>query len=305
MSLTVTPLTLGTSGLGRGTEPRSPEEEQAIVTAIDLLTSHHGFVDTSNNYAGGRSEAVLGLAIARIGAAAGEKVISKVDCDPDTGTFDRDRVLRSFDETAARLGVERLPLLHLHDPYTVTFDEAMAPQGAVAGLIELRDSGRVDAIGVAAAPVPLMARYVGTGVFDAVLIHNRFTLVDQSAAPVFADAQERGMTVFNAAPFGSGLLVTGARGGALYDYRPAPADLRAWVGRLEDVCAAHSVPLAAVALQYSLRSPLVDSTVVGVARPGRRAQSDELVETLIPDALWAEVDALGSAPSPVDDSRYA
>lgn len=181
----------------------------------------------------------------------------------------------------------------------------MAPQGAVAGLIELRDSGRVDAIGVAAAPVPLMARYVGTGVFDAVLIHNRFTLVDQSAAPVFADAQERGMTVFNAAPFGSGLLVTGARDGALYDYRPAPADLRAWVGRLEDVCAAHSVPLAAVALQYSLRSPLVDSTVVGVARPGRRAQSDELVETLIPDALWAEVDALGSAPSPVDDSRYA
>ena len=104
MSLTVTPLTLGTSGLGRGTEPGSPEEEQAIVTAIDLLTSHHGFVDTSNNYAGGRSEAVLGLAIARIGAAAGEKVISKVDCDPDTGTFDRDRVLRSFDETAARLG---------------------------------------------------------------------------------------------------------------------------------------------------------------------------------------------------------
>jgi D-threo-aldose 1-dehydrogenase len=305
MSLTVTPLTLGTSGLGRGTEPGSPEEEQAIVTAIDLLTSHHGFVDTSNNYAGGRSEAVLGLAIARIGAAAGEKVISKVDCDPDTGTFDRDRVLRSFDETAARLGVERLPLLHLHDPYTVTFDEAMAPQGAVAGLIELRDSGRVDAIGVAAAPVPLMARYVGTGVFDAVLIHNRFTLVDQSAAPVFADAQERGMTVFNAAPFGSGLLVTGARDGALYDYRPAPADLRAWVGRLEDGCAAHSVPLAAVALQYSLRSPLVDSTVVGVARPGRRAQSDELVETLIPDALWAEVDALGSAPSPVDDSRYA
>ncbi|MGF6824184.1 D-threo-aldose 1-dehydrogenase [Microbacterium sp. ZKA21] len=305
MPLTVTPLTLGTSGLGRGTEPGSPEEEQAIATAIDLLTSSHGFVDTSNNYAGGRSEAVLGLAIDRIGAGSAGKVISKVDCEPDTGVFDRDRVLRSFDETTARLGVQRLPLLHLHDPYTVTFDEAMGPQGAVAGLIELRDSGRVDAIGVAAAPVPLMARYVATGVFDAVLIHNRFTLVDQSAATVFADARQRGMVVFNAAPFGSGLLVTGARGSALYNYSPAPADLLAWVERLEGVCAAHAVPLAAVALQYSLRSPLVDSTVVGVARPGRRAQSDELVDTPIPDALWAEVDALGPAPSPIDDSRYA
>lgn len=303
--LDVTPLTLGTSGLGRGTEPGSSEEDAAVETAIDLLTSEHGFVDTSNNYAGGRSEAVLGLAIARLGASAGAKVISKVDCDPDSGRFDRDRVLRSFDETTIRLGVERLPLLHLHDPYTVTFEEAMGPNGAVAGLIELRESGRVDAIGVAAAPVPLMARYVETGAFEAVLIHNRFTVVDQSAASVFAEAQKRGMTVFNAAPFGSGILVTGAREGAVYDYRTATEELLTWVARLEAICAAYAVSLPAVALQYSLRSALVDSTVVGVARPGRRAQSDDLIAATIPAAVWEELDAMGSAPSPVDDSRYA
>lgn len=302
--LSLTPLTLGTSGLGRGTEPGSLEEEAAVDVAVDLLTSGHGYVDTSNNYSGGRSEAVLGLAIAWLGAQAGEKVISKVDCDPDTGRFDRDRVLRSFDETTTRLGVERLPLLHLHDPYTVSFEEAMGAHGAVAGLTELRDAGAVDRIGVAAAPIPLMARYVDTGVFDAVLIHNRFTVVDQSAAPVFAAARERGMTVFNAAPFGSGILATGAREGAVYDYRPAPRELLDWVSRLEDVCAAHRVPLAAVALQYSVRSELVDSTVVGVARPGRRAQSDALLSTAIPDEVWDELAGLGPAPSPVDDSRF-
>ena len=305
MELNVSPLTLGTSGLGRDTEPGSAGEEAAVATAIDLLTSDHAFVDTSNNYSAGRSEAVLGLAIARLGADAGARVISKVDCDPDTGAFDRDRVLRSFDETTARLGVDRLPLLHLHDPYTVTFEEAMGPQGAVAGLVELRESGRVGGIGVAAAPIPLMARYVGTGLFDAVLIHNRFTAVDQSAAPVFADARERGMTVFNAAPFGSGILVSGAREGAIYEYRAAAPELIAWVERLEQVCAAHAVPLAAVALQYSVRSALVDSTVVGVAKPGRRAQSDELLATPIPAAVWDELAALGAAPSPIDDSRYA
>lgn len=305
MTLNVSPLTLGTSGLGRDTVPGSPEEDAAVAIATDLLSSSHRFVDTSNEYAAGRSEAVLGLAIARLGEDAATRVISKVDAEPGTGVFDRDRVLRSFDETTARLGVERLPLLHLHDPYTVTFEEAMAPGGAVEGLIELRESGRVDAIGVAAGPVPLVARYVATGVFDAVLIHNRFTVVDQSAAPVFADARERGMTVFNAAPFGSGILVSGPRPGAIYGYRPATPELIGWVERLERVCIAHGVPLAAVALHFSLRSSLIDSTIVGVVSPGRRAQLDELAATPVPDDLWSEVDALGPAPSPVDDSAYA
>ncbi|GAA5206569.1 aldo/keto reductase [Microbacterium kyungheense] len=305
MTLNVSPLTPGTSGLGRGTEPGSAEEEAAVVFAEQLLASSHAFVDTSNNYAGGRSEAVLGLAIARAGADAEMRVISKVDAEPDTGVFDRDRVLRSFDETTTRLGVDRLPLLHLHDPYSVTFDEAMGRGGAVEGLIELRESGRVDAIGVAAGPVPLMARYVGTGVFDAVLIHNRFTVVDRSAEPVFADARERGMTVFNAAPFGAGILATGPREGAMYGYRPATPELQEWVSKLERVCASHGVTLPAVALHFSLRSPLVDTTVVGISSTARLEQLDALAASPIPDGVWAELDDLGPAPSPVDDSAYA
>jgi D-threo-aldose 1-dehydrogenase len=305
MTLNVSPLTLGTSPLGRDTVPGSAEEEAAVAFAEQLFASTHAFVDTSNNYAAGRSEAVLGLAIARVGDDAGTRIISKVDCDPETGAFDRDRVLQSFDETTARLGVDRLPLLHLHDPYTVTFDEAVGVGGAVEALIELRESGRVGAIGVAAGPAPMMARYVATGVFDAVLIHNRFTLVDQSAAPVFADARERGMTVFNAAPFGAGILATGTREGAMYGYRPAQPELQEWVSRVEAVCASFGVALPAVALQFSLRSPLVDSTVVGISSARRLAQLDELAAAPIPEELWTELEALEPAPSPVDDSAYA
>lgn len=305
MTLNVSPITLGTSGLGRDTAPGSVEEEAAVTFAEALFASTHAFVDTSNNYAGGRSEAVLGLAIAKTGADAATRVISKVDAEPQTGVFDRERVLRSFDETAARLGVERLPLLHLHDPYSVGFEEAMGRGGAVEGLIELRESGRVDAIGVAAGPVPLMARYVQTGVFDAVLVHNRFTVVDRSAEPVFADAHERGMTVFNAAPFGAGILSTGAREGAMYGYRPAPPELLEWVAALEFVCASYGVSLPAVALHFSLRSPLIDSTVVGVSSTRRLAQLDDLVAAPVPDELWSDLETLGPAPSPVDDSAYA
>jgi D-threo-aldose 1-dehydrogenase len=305
MTLNVSPLTLGTSGLGRDTIPGSPEEEAAVAFAEQLFASTHAFVDTSNNYSAGRSEAVLGLAIARAGTDAATRVISKVDADPETGAFDRDRVLRSFDETTTRLGVDRLPLLHLHDPYSVTFDEAMRAGGAVEALIELREWGRVDGIGVAAGPVGLMSRYVQTGVFDAVLIHNRFTVVDQSAAPVFADAKERGMTVFNAAPFGAGILATGTREGATYGYRPATPELQEWVGRLERVCASQGVSLPAVALHFSLRSPVIDSTVVGLSSAARLAQFDELAATPIPEEVWDELERLGPAPTPVDDSAYA
>lgn len=304
MRIEPTAITLGTSGLGRHSEPASAEERAAVDVAIDLLTSRHGFVDTSNNYSAGRSEAVIGIALRELGMD-GSRVISKVDQDPETGVFDRDRVLRSFEETTARLGVDRLPLLHLHDPYSVSFEDTISIGGAVQGLIELRSAGVVDAIGVAAAPVPLMAKYVETGVFDAVLIHNRFTLVDHSAESVFADAKARGMAVFNAAPFGSGLLVKGPHSGAQYAYRPAGEELLRWTERLQRVCADHGTSMAAAALHYSLRSPLVDSTVVGVSRPHRREQLDELEQAEVPEALWGAIESLGSAPSPVDDSDYA
>jgi D-threo-aldose 1-dehydrogenase len=304
-SLAVSPLTIGTSPLGRGTAQGSPEEAEAVDLARAMLTSAHAFVDTSNNYAQGRSESVLGLALSALGGGQRAGVISKVDCEPGTGVFDRERVLRSFDETAGRLGLDTLPLLHLHDPYSVTFAEAMGPGGAVEALIELRDSGRVGAIGVAAGPAPLMQRYVDTGAFDAVLVHNRFTLVDQSAAGVFATAHAKGMTVFNAAPFGAGILASGAKPGASYGYRPASDDLIAWVARLGEICAAHAVSLPAVSLHFSLRSDLVDSTVVGVSSLRRLAQLDELAATVIPEEIWAEIDALGTAPTTIDDSEYA
>jgi len=52
------------------------------------------------------------------------------------------------------------------------------------------------------------------------------------------------------------------------------------------------VPLAAAALQFSVRSPLVDSTVVGVSAPERVQQTLDLLAVDIPDDLWNELEAL-------------
>jgi D-threo-aldose 1-dehydrogenase len=109
------------------------------------------------------------------------------------------------------------------------------------------------------------------------------------------------MAVFNAAPFGGSLLAKGSASGGSYNYTSSTPELLDWVARAEQVCERHGIPLKAAALQFSLRSPFIHSTVVGVSSAGRIAELEELRTTDVPDEVWADLDALGPAPSPVTD----
>lgn len=283
--LRLSPITLGTSPLD------DPDLAEA------LLTGPYAAVDTSNAYAGGASETALGVALGRLGADH-RAVITKTDAEPETRRFDRDRVLASFEESLQRLGLDRIELLHLHDPYSITIKEAFGPGGAVEGMRELKDQGLVDLIGIAAGTGSLMTEYVSSGAFDAVLSHNRYTLIDNSAESLFADARERGMVIFNAAPFGGALL---AGRGTSYAYQESTPELLAWVDRAKAVCADHGITLPTAALHFSLRSPLIDSTVIGVGSPERITQLEGLRSTQIPDDFWPALDRLGPAPSTITD----
>lgn len=289
--VSTTPVTLGASSLG--------SRSGAAELADALLASAVGNVDTSNNYAGGRSEAALGEAIRRAGGLpTGKLVYSKADSDGDTGVFDGDRVRRSLAESLERLGLDSLPLYQLHDPYTIGFDEAMAPGGAVPALLALREEGAIGAIGIASGTMAQVHEYVETGVFDVVLSHNRFTLVDRSAEPTFVRARELGMTVFNAAPFGGGTL---ANGSDTYGYHAMPAAFAAHLSRVRELAAESSVDLAAAALQFSLRHPLVDTTVVGVSSRERLAALPALIEAAVPDGFFEAVERLGPPPASGND----
>lgn len=297
-------LTFGTSGLGQDTAPGSSEEAAAVETALALLRSG-AFVDTARMYSGGRSEEVIGLALAELDPAeraeAAGRIITKTDRDGATDAFDADQVRRSHEQSLARLGLDRVRWLHLHDPYVIPFGEAEAPGGVIDAMVRIREEGAADAIGIAAGRTPVVTRYVHTGAFDMVLSHNRYTLVDRSATALFETARRRRMTTFNAAPFGGDLLAKGSAAGSSYAYQPVSPQLRAWTADVEALCADYDVPLAAVALQFSLRSPLVDSTVVTASSPARVAQIRDLAATPVPDELWVSLDAYPAAPTPIDD----
>ncbi len=203
---------------------------------------------------------------------------AKVDPLRGTSDFSGDRVRRSVEESLERLGLDRLQLVYLHDPEKITFEQGTTAGGPLEALIELHDQGVIGHLGVAGGPIDLELKYLATDVFDVVISHNRYTLVDQTAEPLIEDAMKRGVAYVNAAPFGGGMLVKGPDAAPMYCYRPASQAIFGRVRQMEATCREYSVPLAAAALQFSTRDPRVSSTIVGMSAPGRVDENVRLAE---------------------------
>jgi D-threo-aldose 1-dehydrogenase len=297
--LAVTPICFGTSPLASMAElyGYAVEEERAVATVLAAFGSPVNFLDTSNGYGeDGTAERRIGEAIRQAGGLPSHVVLAtKVDPDPRTGNFSGDRVRASLEESMERMGVDQIALLHLHDPERISFEEGVAPGGPVDALVDLRERGLAQHLGVAGGPVGLLQKYLDTGQFEVVLSHNRFTLLDRSAEGLFRAAADRGLGVLNAAPYGGGMLSKGPGVQQKYAYGSRDDRIKNAAEAMEAACRRYDVPLAAAALQFSLRSEVINSTVVGVSSPQRIAQTLELAAVAIPDELWPELER--EAPS--------
>ena len=293
--LTVTALTVGTSALGDPVRVTETEAQQTLAFAL----AGPWTIDTSNGY--GDSEARIGRALVAAGglAAGGNPdrlLATKVDPVKGSSDFSGARVRESVRESMDRLGVDHLDLVSLHDPERIPFDDAMAADGPVQALLALRESGAIGHLGVAGGPVGLLRRFVDTGHFEAVVTHNRYTLVDRSAGPLLDQCAAQGIAVFNAAPFGGGFLTAGVDGPQSYCYRPATAAYLAARRAMAQLCAAVDVDLATAAVQFSLRDPRISSTIVGMSSRIQLEQSLRRATSPIPDELWQQLDELAPAP---------
>jgi D-threo-aldose 1-dehydrogenase len=286
---------VGTSPLGGLPSPYGydVDEESALATIRRALDCDVRFLDTSNEYSGGESERRIGRALRAAGAVPEDFIVAtKADPARDGQTFTAARVRESFAESTSRLGMERFAIYYLHDPERFDFEDMVSPDGAVAGMAQLKAEGLVDAIGVAGGDIAQMYRYVDTGVFDILLNHSRYTLLDQSANGLIDHAISAGLSFVNAAPYASGVLAKPPAAKPYYQYAPPSQEIIDIAGRLRALCATYDVPLAALALQFSTRDPRISSTVVGVSAPER---VDELVVNAaidIPAGLWNDVAAL-------------
>ena len=297
----------GTSGLGGMPETYGYDVEasQARATVEAILKIEDGFIDTSRLYGFGRSEERIGATIAeRGGWPAGRILATKLDRDVETRRFDAAQARRSLEASLTALGVGRLDILHLHDPeYAADLSEVTRKGGALDELMKMKAEGLASAVGLAAGRIDVMMPIVRDWDFDIVLTHNRYTLVNRNADPLIKLALERGMAVFNAAPYAGGAFAKGTASFRRYVYQEAGDETLEPLRRIEAICARYGVPAGAVALQFSLRDPRITSTICGVSKPERVAETVAWAAVPVPDALWEEVTALPFSSDDPEASR--
>jgi D-threo-aldose 1-dehydrogenase len=264
-------------------------EEQAVATIRRALASPLNHLDTAAAYGDGKSERRIGLVLGELGGLPdGAFLQTKEGRSPD-GDFSGETVRRRFERSLELLGLDRIELVFLHDPESISDEAAFAPGGPVDVLTRLRDEGMIGHVGVAGGPIDMELRFVETGAFDAVITHNRYTLLNRIADPLLTLASERGMAVFNAAPYGSGMLAKGPDAYPRYAYASAPKEMVERARALGEICERYDVPLGAAALQFSLRDSRITSTIVGMSRPERIDATIALARHEIPDACWEEL----------------
>jgi D-threo-aldose 1-dehydrogenase len=311
-----------TSALGLGGAPIGGfrfalSDEQGAETVRAGYAAGLRYFDTSPLYGYGRSELLYGFALrsqprdsfvlsTKVGRwmaplREGEAVDGwRSGGLPFKATFDysRDGTLRSLEQSLLRLGMARIDVALIHDVDVWThgsqaeadrrFKEAMA--GCYPALVELRRAGVIRAIGVGLNETAMGARFAREADIDCVMLAHRYTLLEQGALDELLPlCEKKGMSILLAAPLNTGILAIGAREGATYDYKPAPAAVLDKVRRIEAVCRRHNVELAAAALQFPLAHPRLASIVAGAIKPSEVRENVARMSAPIPRELWREL----------------
>jgi D-threo-aldose 1-dehydrogenase len=202
--------------------------------------------------------------------------------------FSRDGIVRSVDDSLARLGIERIDVLFLHDA-EAHFEAAL--RDGYPALAELRAQDVVGAIGAGMYDTAMLTRLVRETDIDVVMLSGRYTLLNQRALDDLLPAcAERGVSVVAASIFNSGVLAAPRpAAGARYDYEPASPELLRRVQRIADVCEAHGVTLPQAAMAFPLRHPVVAGVVVGMRSAEEARRNAESFQAEIPAQVWADL----------------
>jgi D-threo-aldose 1-dehydrogenase len=157
------------------------------------------FLDTSRNYGFGRSEERIGAVIREYGGLpAGFVISTKLDRDMETNRLDAARARQSLEESLTALALDRVQLLHLHDPEHASSPADIAGEkGAISELFRMKEEGLAEAVGLAAGRVDIMLPLLRDWDFDALITHNRFTLTNRNAEPMMEFARSKGMAILN------------------------------------------------------------------------------------------------------------
>jgi D-threo-aldose 1-dehydrogenase len=214
--------------------------------------------------------------------------------------YSYDGAMRSLEFSLERLGLDRIDIVYCHDvdAYTHGSKEAADARikefmaGGYRALDEFRASGAIKAIGAGVNEWGVAERLARAGDFDVFLLAGRYTLLEQEALTSFLPlCEEKKIAVVIGGPFNSGILATGVKADAHYNYGPAPEEVKERVRRLQQVCKSFKVMLPEAALRFPLGHPAVVSVIAGVQRASEARRNAAMMNAKIPAALWRTLKA--------------
>ncbi|MFN3823044.1 MAG: aldo/keto reductase [Pseudorhodobacter sp.] len=319
--LELTEFSFGAAGIGN--LYRAITREDVMATLEAAWEAGMRYFDTAPFYGQGLSERRIGDFLQ--GKPRGDFVIStKVGrllkpitdgSQPDNGyvealpfsiTYDysHDGIMRSWEDSLARLGLPSVDILYVHDLESGSFTgddyaahlETFATSG-IHALRELKAAGHIGAFGLGVNEVSACINVMERVSLDCLLMAGRYSLLDRTATGrLMGMCEEAGTAMVVGGVFNSGILATGARAGATFNYTEAPPDILDRVERMAAVAARHGTDLATAALHFPLRNPVVASVLIGTAKPSSLKRNTELFDRKVPDALWSEMDDYALMP---------
>lgn len=211
--------------------------------------------------------------------------------------YSYDAIMRSFDDSQARLGLARIDVLQIHDIGRATHGAlhdhhwaALTKGGGFRALEELRRAGLIRAIGVGANETEVVHDALEEFDLDCCLIAGRYTLLDQTAGLTLLPlCEKRGVAVVIGGPFNSGILAAPAGTPKKFNYRDADEATICRYDVIAAICARHHVPVPAAALQFCLAHPAVSTVLVGCRTVDEMRQAAAWIQAPIPEKLWTDL----------------
>jgi len=225
--------------------------------------------------------------------------------------YSYDGVMRSLEFSLERLGLDTIDVVYAHDLDVFTHGSKSASdarihefmEGGYKALTELRKTGEIKAFGAGINEWDVAETLARSGDFDVFLLAGRYTLLEQEALSSFLPyCIEKKIGVVIGGPYNSGILATGPKAGAHYNYAPASKEILGRVRRIEALCKAQGVKLAEAALRFPLSHPAIVSVIPGGQKPSEVTRNAQMLGAKIPAALWRGLKAEGllraDAPTP-------
>ena len=252
-------LSFGAAPLGGVYGPVSQAGVNAAVRAA--LAAGVNLFDTSPYYGSGRSESVLGRALAGIPRES-FLVATKVGrYGASAFDFSAARVRASIDESLARLGLDHVDVILCHD---IEFgDQEIIVNEALPTLRAAVAAGKARAIGVTGLPLDVLVETAARTPVDIILSYCHLCLCDATLAERVAGLGVAGVGIINASPLSMGLLTDNGPPA----WHPAPSALRAACAAAAAACRTRGASLSELALAWTLSQPGIATTLVGMADP--------------------------------------